>query len=108
MGVKKCLATCALAVILGGLWVPLQATAGDAAAFDDTMKAARAAQKAANSVGGEWRDTGKMIKQAEEAAKAGDYDKAMKLADHARRQGELGNKQALAEKDAGLPSYLTK
>ena len=106
MGVKKPLATCALAAILGGLWVPVQATAGDAAAFEDSVKAALAAQKAASSVGGEWRDTGKMIKGAQEAAKAGDYDKAMTLAEQARRQAELGYKQALAEKNAGLPPYL--
>ena len=108
MGVKKSLATCSLAVILGGLWIPVQATAGDAAAFDNTMKAAIAAQKAANSEGGEWRDTGKLIKQAKEAATAGDDDKAIKLAEQARRQGELGYKQALAEKNAGLPPYLKK
>jgi len=106
MGVNKPLATCALAVILGGLWVPVQATAGDAAAYEKTMKAALAAQKAAASVGGEWRDTGQMIKDAEAAAKAGDYDKATKLAEEARQQGELGHKQALAEKKAGMPAYL--
>lgn len=106
MGVKKPLASCAVAVILTGLWVPLSATAGDSAAFEEKMKAAVAAEKAASSVGGEWRDTGKLITDAEAAAKAGDYDKAITLAEEARRQGELGYKQAKAEKSAGLPDYL--
>ena len=106
MGVKKPLASYAVAVILSGLWLPLSATAGDSAAFEQKIKAAVAAEKAASSVGGEWRDTGQLIKDAEAAAKAGDYDKAITLAEEARRQGELGYKQAMADKNAGLPDYL--
>jgi hypothetical protein len=109
MGIKKSLATCALAAILGGLWVPTQATAGEnAAVYEQAIEAARAAQKAAASVGGEWRDTGKLIKEADAAAKAGDYGSAIRLADEARQQGELGYEQALTQKDVGLPPYLKK
>ncbi|MGD8926653.1 MAG: DUF4398 domain-containing protein [Thioalkalispiraceae bacterium] len=34
----------------------------------------------------EWRDTGKMIKKAKSAMKDGDFDKAVKLANKAKRQ----------------------
>lgn len=33
----------------------------------------------------EWRDTGKLIKKAKKAKKKGDYDKAVKLANTAKR-----------------------
>lgn len=55
----------------------------------------------AKKMGGEWRDSGKFLKQAEKAAKDGDMDKAMKLAKKARFQGQAGQKQAAAEKNAG-------
>lgn len=58
-------------------------------------------QKKAASVGSEWRDIGKFLKQAEEAAKKGDYETAVKLAEKARLQGEMGYKQALDQKNAG-------
>jgi hypothetical protein len=57
-------------------------------------------------VGGEWRDTGKMIKEAEDLMKSGEYEKALKLATKAKHQGELGYAQAMSEKDAGFPSYV--
>ncbi|MGD9000531.1 MAG: LysM peptidoglycan-binding domain-containing protein [Granulosicoccaceae bacterium] len=66
-------------------------------AAEQACAAAEAARKKAKSVGGEWRDTGKIIKKAEAAMKAGDDAKAIKLCDQARRQGELGYAQALAE-----------
>ena len=69
---------------------------------------AQAARKKAASVGGEWRDTGKMIKQAEDAVKAGEFEKAISLADQAKRQGELGYEQAMTEKNATFPSFMTK
>jgi len=50
----------------------------------------------------EWRDSGKILKAAEKAAKAGDYATATKLANKAGRQGELAVKQAEAQKNAGI------
>jgi hypothetical protein len=90
------------------------ATAGDAsggpdqAALDKAVADAQAARKKAASVGGEWRDTAKMIKDAEEAGKAGDFAKGIKLANEAQKQGELGYDQAMKEKGAGFPDYMTK
>jgi hypothetical protein len=55
----------------------------------------------ANATGFEWRDSRKFLKQADEAAKAGDYDKAMKLADKARAQGIAAQQQAQSQANAG-------
>ena len=61
------------------------------------LKAAEAARQRAANIGGEWRDTKKLIKKAKAAQKAGDDAKCLKLARQARRQGELAYAQALAE-----------
>ncbi len=78
-----------------------------AAAANKVILAADAARKKAGSVGGEWRDTGKMLKQAKAAVKSGAYDKAIKLAEKAGRQGELGYTQATSQQKLQLPSYVT-
>ncbi|HHC74477.1 MAG TPA: SoxXA-binding protein [Thiothrix sp.] len=80
-----------------------QAFAEDAAKTADpaaAITAAEAAHKAAQAVGFEWRDTAKMIKSAKEAAKAGDAEKAIKLANAAKLQGDMGVKQAETAKNA--------
>lgn len=87
---------------------------GAATSADSTKKAeaekaiadAEAARKKAASASGEWRDTKKMIKQAEDLVKAGNYDEAIKVAGKAKRQGELGYEQALGQKGATFPSYV--
>jgi hypothetical protein len=97
-----------LALALAGLSAGgVQAGSTDQAAeFQAAIEKADAARKKAASVGGEWRDTGKIIKQAQTAAKEGDYTTALKLANDAYRQGELGYQQATAEQNAGFPSYM--
>lgn len=67
---------------------------GDPAA---AIAAAKAANERAIAEGYEWRDTGKLIKQAEEAMKKGDNATAIKLADKARKQAEDAVKQKYAE-----------
>ena len=89
------------------------ATAGasgapDQAGLDKAVADAQAARKKAASVGGEWRDTGKMITDAEGAGKAGDFAKGIKLANEAQKQGELGYSQAMKEKGANFPAFMTK
>lgn len=79
---------------------------GVQAAAQKAIADAEAAREKASSVGGEWRDTGKMIKEAEGLMNSGEYEKAIKLANKAMRQGQLGYDQAIAEKDAGFPSYV--
>jgi hypothetical protein len=51
-----------------------------------------------------WRDTGKFLKEAQEAHKAGDKDKASKLMKKVLGEIEMADKQHAAEKNAG-PSY---
>lgn len=58
---------------------------------------AKSANAEAQSMGVAWRDTGKMIKAAEEALSAGDEAKATELADEARRQAENAIAQAKSE-----------
>ena len=47
----------------------------------------------------EWRDTAKIIASAEDALAAGDYDKAVELANKAQRQAENAMQQAKSEQD---------
>jgi nucleoid-associated protein YgaU len=72
----------------------------------DAIAAAKAAAAKANALGYEWRDTGKMIKEAEKLAAAGKYDEAIALANKAREQGELAVKQHNMEQgmDRSVPA----
>lgn len=78
----------------------------DKASAAAAISAADDARKKAASVDGEWRDTGKLIKKAKQAASKGDFNKAVKLANKAQRQGKHGYEQAVAQKDLKMPSYL--
>lgn len=96
----------ALAVLIGSLTVAGTAIAADKGSAEAAIAAAKASQKAAGSVGGEWRDTGKIIKKAEKAAADGNYGDAEKLAKKAEAQGKLGKEQALSQKGVGNSGYL--
>ena len=75
--------------------------------FAELLEQARAAQKKANSVDGEWRDVEKTLKAAEQAAQQGDLKKAEKLAVKAKLQSEIGYQQAVAQKGSiKEPSFL--
>ena len=78
----------------------------DNSAAESAIAAAESARKKAASVDGEWRDTGKIIKKAEAALKAGDTAKAIKLAKKAEKQGKLGYEQAQAQQELKMPPYL--
>lgn len=84
--------------------------AGDANA--DTVKAAidaaKSAQKAANAVGGEWRDIGKFLKTADKLASEGDFAKAEKLAKKAESQAKLGKAQMEGQSNIAFPAFFTK
>ncbi len=94
-----------LIVVLGFTSTVILAAASDKAA-QDAIAAADQARKKAASVKGEWRDTGKIIKQAEQTRKKGDFDKAIKLANKAERQGKYGYEQAMSQQTLKMPSYL--
>ena len=71
----------------------------DQAAAEAAIAAAKSANAKAKAEGYEWRDTGKLIKKAEEALKAGKYEDAIKLANKAKRQAELAVEQKYRELD---------
>jgi len=85
---------------------PAGSWADDRADFEKAMTAAREARKKAATVDGEWRDIGKFLKQAEQAAARGDFATANRLAEEAGKQGDLGYEQAMSQKDVGLPEYM--
>ena len=66
------------------------ATTGDdaASAAEQAIADAKAANAEAAAMGFEWRDTGKIIKDAEAALAAGDNEKALALANKALAQAD--------------------
>ena len=72
-------------------------TSAFAGEVEDAIAAAKEAQKQANMVGGEWRDTAKMIKKAEKLLKEGKTKEALKMAREAEAQGMLGYMQATSQ-----------
>lgn len=89
--------------------VPGAQASGQAMEAKDTQEVQQAISNAkiaiekTGKVGGLWRDTGEMLSGAEEAASKGDLATAMKLANQARTQAELGYEQYLSERDAKPP-----
>lgn len=61
------------------------------------IAAAEKSRDAAAAAGFEWRDTTQLIDDAKKAAAAGEFDKAIKLAGEAERQGALAVKQSAIE-----------
>lgn len=91
-----------------------QATSGaseedaDATRAEQAIAAAERARAKADEVGGEWRDTAKLIAEAQGLAKSGKYEDAIALAKTAEHQGKMGYEQALGERGADFPSYVTR
>lgn len=75
------------------------ATTGDDAtsAAEQAIAEAKAANAEVAALGYEWRDTAKIIKQAEQALADGDADKALALANQALAQANDAKAQAAAE-----------
>ena len=82
------------------------AAAGSQQAYEEALAGAKAAIEKAGTAGGEWRDTGKILDKAEEAAAAGDYATATKHANSAMFQAKMGYEQAQQQATTGNPSYL--
>jgi len=77
------------------LIAPAIATAGSTSGeFDQAVKEATAAIDKAAAAHYEWRDSRKILKEAEKAEKAGDHKKAMSLAKQAKEQGIIAVAQA--------------
>ena len=75
--------------------------------YEMALADTQAAVEKAAAVGGEWRDIRwkkskkKYLPSAQQAAAAGDYEKALKLLEIAKFQAEAGYKQAMEQKNAG-------
>lgn len=72
--------------------------AGPSAEVTQAIDAAKAAIAQASGVDALWRDTADFLKSAEEAAASGDNETALKLANKARSQAEIGVNQHYLEK----------
>lgn len=68
------------------------------------IAAAKSAMKESDAAGASWRDTGKMIKKAEELAKNGKAEEAIKIANEAKMQSMTALEQFASQKEAG-PRY---
>lgn len=62
--------------------------------YTDLVAKAKAEIKLADQSGHTWRDTENFLKDADEAMKAGNRDKAMKLVKTAIKQAQLAQQQA--------------
>ena len=87
----------ATALVLSACGAPQKHTDKDAAA---AISAAKAMNKKAKKAEFEWRDTGKIIKKAEKAAKDGEFDAAVKQANKAKKQAQMALQQAKDAKRA--------
>lgn len=72
--------------------------------YQAALEQARQAYKKVDDVGFAWRDTEKMIKESESAAKSGDLASAIKLANKAHRQSTNAWEQYIREQNSG-PRY---
>ncbi len=90
---KKTLLITAVAFTLAACASGEQKAAADKE-YQDLVANAKAEIKLADQAGYTWRDTEKFLKEADEAMKAGDRDKAMKLVKKATKQAQLAQKQA--------------
>ena len=81
----------AASIALGGAMFSAGAFAGSA---EQAIADAKEARKQAGMVGGEWRDTAKMIKKAEKLLAEGKSAEAEAMARKAEAQGMLGYMQA--------------
>jgi hypothetical protein len=79
-----------------------------AAEAEAMIAAAEEARKKAAAVGGEWRDTAAILKNAQTLVGAGEFEKAIEAAKTAKFQAERGYEQALAERGADFPEYMRK
>ena len=94
---KKALVFAAMFLTLGVTGV---AYSGE---FEDTVAMAEAEMKKAKKADFLWRDTGKILKKAKKAHKAGDKEKALKGAKKALKQAKLAIQQS---KDQANPKMV--
>ncbi len=87
-----------LGLVAGCASTPDSDTGATREAAEQAIADAKSTNAQAKKMKVEWRDTGKIIKKAEKALGAEDYEKAIKLANKARRQAEMAMEQLKNEK----------
>ena len=88
-----------LSTVVALIAAPLTAFAGSD--FESARQQAVAEIDKASAAGFEWRDSRKILEQADKAEKAGDHEKAMQLVNQAKQQGMVAVAQAESQKNAG-------
>ena len=101
---RRMAASVALAVAAWG-FAP-HAGATDEAAFVAAYNAAAKARKAVRKAGFEWRDLRTLLRESKKLGKKGEYEKAIELANRAKRQAELGMIQAGEQESAWEAAVL--
>jgi len=71
--------------------------------YNAAVADAKKSLKTANKANHEWRDSGKILKKADKAAKAGNFPAATRLANQAKQQGDLAVAQSKQQAHAGPP-----
>lgn len=69
--------------------------------YNSALAEANKSIKAATQANYVWRDSIKILKKADKAAKKGDFETAIKLANKAKRQGDMALAQSKEEANAG-------
>jgi nucleoid-associated protein YgaU len=102
MKISTILKYASLAILVLGVAVGCTSTTQEGACSpeqaNDAIAAAKAANERVKSMENEWRDTAKIIEQAEKALADGKCEEAVKLANQARNQAENALAQAEREK----------
>ena len=70
--------------------------------YNAALADAKSSLQLASKANYEWRDSGKILKKADTAAKSGDYRTAMKLVNQAKNQGDYALAQSKDQADAGM------
>ena len=78
----------------------------DQSSFQALLSTAKSSLSKAKSAGGEWRDSGKLLKKATTAAKEGNYVAAIKHIKVVSFQAKRGYEQIMSQKNVGNPNYL--
>ena len=104
---RRMVLSLAAAVLAVGAWgFSPHAGAADEAAFVAAYNAAAKARKAVRMAGFEWRDLRTLLRESRKLGKKGEYEKAIELANRARRQAELGLIQAKEQESSWEAAVL--
>ena len=96
----------AAAFAIGAWGFAPHARASDEATFVAAYNAAAKARKAVRKAGYEWRDLRTLLRESKKLGKKGEYEKAIELANRAKRQAELGMIQAGEQESAWEAAVL--